>query len=51
MKLLEPQIEEYWHKASAQIDEPKNEQSPPLGLISIHMMLAGFATENLCKGL
>jgi hypothetical protein len=53
MKLLEPQIERFWEcfRADAGLVEKKNSEPPPMhSLINVHMMLAGFAIENLCKG-
>jgi hypothetical protein len=53
MKLLEPQIECFWKSLGidAGVVEKKNEEPPPEhSLINVHMMLAGFAIENLCKG-
>jgi hypothetical protein len=45
MKLLEPQIKAYWHSFS-QDTKP----GPEPNLTDVHMMLAGLAIENLCKG-
>jgi len=53
MTLLEPQIERFWEcfRADAGVVEKKDSEPPPKhSLINIHMMLAGFAIENLCKG-
>jgi hypothetical protein len=53
MKLLEPQIERFWEcvRADAGVVEKKDSEPPPKhSLINVHMMLAGFAIENLCKG-
>jgi len=51
MKLLEPQIQQYWQKANAQLlDRKRGDELLPFGLAGVHMMLAGFAIENLCKG-
>ena len=51
MALVEPRIKDYWQKASSQLLDANNEEElPPLGLVNVHMMLAGFAVENLCKG-
>jgi hypothetical protein len=51
MALLEPRIKDYWQKASSQLLDANNEKElPPLGLVNVNMMLAGFAVENLCKG-
>jgi len=53
MKLLEPQIEHFWEcfRADAGVVEKKDsEPAPKHSLINAHMMLAGFAIENLCKG-
>ena len=45
MKLLEPDINSYW-ESFAQDTKPRPEPS----VTDVHMMLAGFAIENLCKG-
>jgi hypothetical protein len=45
MKLLEPDIKSYWDSL-AQNTKPRPEPS----VTDVHMMLAGFAIENLCKG-
>jgi len=53
MKLLEPQIERCWEnvRTNAGVVENKDIEPPPKhSLINVHMMLAGFAIENLCKG-
>ncbi|PYL68312.1 MAG: hypothetical protein DMF20_01200 [Verrucomicrobia bacterium] len=53
MTLLEPQIERFWEcfRADAGVVKKKDSEPPPKhSLINIHMMLAGFAIENLCKG-
>lgn len=53
MKLLEPQIDRFWElfRAEAGVVEKKDsEPCPKHSLINVHMMLAGFAIENLCKG-
>jgi hypothetical protein len=53
MKLLEPPIEHFWEclRADAGVVEKKDSEPPPKhSLINVHMMLAGFAIENLCKG-
>jgi hypothetical protein len=53
MELLEPQIERFWEcfRADAGVVEKKDSEPPPNhSLINVHMMLAGFAIENLCKG-
>jgi hypothetical protein len=53
IKLLEPQIDRFWElfRAEAGVVEKKDsEPCPKHSLINVHMMLAGFAIENLCKG-
>jgi hypothetical protein len=53
MKLLEPQIERFWEcfRADGGLVEKKDSEPPPMhSLINVHMMLAGFVIENLCKG-
>ena len=53
MKLLEPQIERFWNYFRAEtgvIEKKDNEPPPKYSLINVHMMLAGFVIENLCKG-
>jgi len=53
VKLLEPQIERFLEclRADAGVVEKKDSEPPPKhSLINVHMMLAGFAIENLCKG-
>jgi len=42
MKLLEPHVKRFW--------ECEGDVRPRQSLINVHMMLAGFAIENLCKG-
>ena len=42
MKLLEPHVKRFW--------ESERDVRPKQSLINVHMMLAGFAIENLCKG-
>jgi hypothetical protein len=53
MKLLEPQIEDFWRSIGIDVEvtDAKNSgPGPEHSLINVHMMLAGFAIENLCKG-
>ena len=53
MDLLEPNIKVFWEcvGVSAAIADRKNsEAEPEHSLINVHMMLAGLAIENLCKG-
>jgi hypothetical protein len=54
MKLLEPQIECFWKSlgiaAGVVVEKKNDEPRPEHSLINVHMMLAGFAIENLCKG-
>jgi hypothetical protein len=49
MRSLEPQVTKHWEALRAQLDNPDIEV-PEASLTNIHMMLAGFAIENLCKG-
>jgi hypothetical protein len=50
MGLLEPHIEQYWKYLRALVHDQSSEAAPEHSLIGVHMMLAGFAIENLCKG-
>jgi hypothetical protein len=53
MKLLEPKVQDFWkcHASSAGISDDENsEPGPEHSLIDVHLMLAAFAIENLCKG-
>jgi hypothetical protein len=50
MSLLEPRIEEHWQYLRKQLDDPNAEAEPEHSLMNVHMLLAGFAIENLCKG-
>jgi hypothetical protein len=50
MGLLEPPIERYWKCVNAQLQDQNSEAEPEHSLVNVHMMLAGFAIENLCKG-
>ncbi len=50
MKMLEPHIESYWKSANARFLGQNSKPEPEHSLINVHMMLAGFAIENLCKG-
>jgi hypothetical protein len=50
MELLEPEIEHYWQCLRAQLDDRNSEPESEHSLLNVHMMLAGFAIENLCKG-
>jgi hypothetical protein len=49
MKLLEPHIESYWESANAQFLGQDSKPEPEHSLTDVHMMLAGFAIENLRK--
>lgn len=50
MELLEPNIESFWHCLRAQVLHQNSDPEPEHSLVNVHMMLAGFAIENLCKG-
>jgi hypothetical protein len=61
MDLLEPHVERFWDDVRSLVfivdqasDAPSKQQTSDApskhNLISQHMMLAGFAIENLCKG-
>jgi len=53
MDLLEPQIKNFWDAlgiGAGIVDRKNSEPAPEHRLINVHMMLAGFAIENLCKG-
>ena len=50
MKFLEPHIESYWKAFNAQFPGQDCEPEPEHSLTKVHMMLAGFAIENLYKG-
>ena len=50
MKLLEPHIKRYWECLNAQFLGQSRDVEPEHSLQNVHMMLAGFAIENLCKG-
>jgi len=50
MSLLEPRVEHHWRCLRDQLEDPNSEIEPEYSLINVHMMLAGFAIENLCKG-
>jgi hypothetical protein len=50
MGLLEPLIESYWKRVNARLQAQNSEAEPEHNLVNVHMMLAGFAIENLCKG-
>jgi hypothetical protein len=50
MSLLEPGVEKYWQCLREQLDDPNAEAEPEYDLANVHMLLAGFAIENLCKG-
>lgn len=62
MQLLEPNVERFWQHShsiflgfdqtsGARSNQPQPSGVPPKhSLINQHMMLAGFAIENLCKG-
>ena len=50
MELLEPHIELFWDRLRAQVLDQKSDPEPEHSLVNVHMMLAGFAIENLCKG-
>jgi hypothetical protein len=50
MKLLEPSIKKFWDCVNAQFLNQNSNPEPEHSLVNVHMMLAGFAIENLCKG-
>jgi len=59
MDLLEPHVASFWNsvralvldtKSGAALNDQKSDVPPKHNLINQHMMLAGFAIENLCKG-
>jgi hypothetical protein len=51
MKLLEPRVKDYWDCVNAQFLGQNSNPEPAHSLVNVHMMLAGFAIENLCKGI
>ena len=52
MELLEPRIKKFWECVGIAgiVNGINSEAEPEHDLINVHMMLAGFAIENLCKG-
>jgi hypothetical protein len=53
MDLLEPQIKHFWDFVGVGdpvVDRENSEAEPEHSFINVHMMLAGLAIENLCKG-
>jgi hypothetical protein len=53
MDLLEPNIKNFWEcvgVGTPVLDRKNSEAEPEHSLINVHMMLAGLAIENLCKG-
>ena len=50
MELLEPHIESFWKCLRDQVFHRSKDPEPEYSLVNVHMMLAGFAIENLCKG-
>jgi hypothetical protein len=50
MSLLEPRVEHHWQCLRKQLDDPNAETEPEYNLMNVHMLLAGFAIENFCKG-
>jgi hypothetical protein len=53
MELLEPHIKNFWECVGVDagvVDRKNSEAEPEHSLINVHMMLAGLAIENLCKG-
>jgi hypothetical protein len=51
MDLLEPDVKHHWEYYRTLVLDEKTEMVPPKRvLVNVHMMLAGFAIENLCKG-
>jgi hypothetical protein len=49
MRVLDPDIKRYWDALFAKLDDP-NLEVPEPSMVTVHMMLAGFAIENLTKG-
>jgi hypothetical protein len=56
MELLEPHIKNFWEcfgvgdPGAPVVDRKNSEAEPEHSLVNAHMMLAGLAIENLCKG-
>jgi hypothetical protein len=50
MKMIEPHIESYWKSVNARFLGQNSKPEPEHSLVNVHMMLAGFTVENLCKG-
>jgi len=50
VELVAPHIAHYWACPNARFLDQKNDPEPEYSLVNVHMMLAGFAIENLCKG-
>jgi hypothetical protein len=50
MDKLEPQINQFWECLNAQFLVQNSDPEPEHSLHDVHMMLSGFAIENLCKG-
>lgn len=49
MHLLEPSIAQFWRALATQ-GTSAEEPIPDLECLQVHLMLAGLAIENLCKG-
>jgi hypothetical protein len=50
MEMLESRVKDYWDCVNAQFLGQNSNPEPEHSLVEVHMMLAGFAIENLCKG-
>lgn len=51
MGLMEPYIKEYWDRLKASLGDTTNElEQLEYSVANVHLMLAGFVVECLCKG-
>lgn len=50
MRLLEPSIADFWSALDASLSKKERLPDSNLTCCPIHLMLAGLAVENLCKG-
>ena len=50
MRLIRPNVDQYWECLRAQADSADAAAEPEHSTIGPYLMLAGFAIENLCKG-
>lgn len=50
MRQLEPSVRRFWCAALSQGTDHEEPFPPEEECVAIHLMLGGFATENLCKG-